>query len=136
VGASLPPLSEPPHALIEPSALRAAKPATQSSTYTYSIPVVAGYAVDGNTDGKFLDGSTTHTNDEQGAWWLSRPSQLLHFSKKRTATKTPLLRFLYLKINTYNLNFCYDDYSYLCKGLTVYFLIIIFENEKHNKHTN
>ncbi|VVM22051.1 hypothetical protein BSPWISOXPB_3049 [uncultured Gammaproteobacteria bacterium] len=23
----------------------------------------------------------------------------------------------------------YDDYSYLCKGLTVYFLIIIFENE-------
>jgi hypothetical protein len=25
--------------------------------------------VDGNTDGKFLDGSTTHTNDEQGAWW-------------------------------------------------------------------
>ncbi|VVH64055.1 hypothetical protein BSPWISOX_2548 [uncultured Gammaproteobacteria bacterium] len=45
------------------------KPATQSSTYTYSIPVVAGYAVDGNTDGKFLDGSTTHTNDEQGAWW-------------------------------------------------------------------
>jgi hypothetical protein len=37
---------------------------------------------------------------------LSRPSQLLHFSKKRPATKTPLLRFLYLKINTYNLNFC------------------------------
>ncbi|VVM22050.1 hypothetical protein BSPWISOXPB_3048 [uncultured Gammaproteobacteria bacterium] len=25
--------------------------------------------MDGNTDGKFLDGSTTHTNDEQGAWW-------------------------------------------------------------------
>jgi hypothetical protein len=45
------------------------KPATESSTYTYSIPVAASYAVDGNTDGKFLDGSTTHTNDEQGAWW-------------------------------------------------------------------
>ncbi|VVM21571.1 hypothetical protein BSPWISOXPB_5827 [uncultured Gammaproteobacteria bacterium] len=45
------------------------KPATQSSTYIYSIPVAAGYAVDGNTDGKFLNGSTTHTNDEQGAWW-------------------------------------------------------------------
>ncbi|VVH66677.1 hypothetical protein BSPLISOX_3212 [uncultured Gammaproteobacteria bacterium] len=45
------------------------KPAMQSSTYTYSIPVAAGYAVDGNTDGKFLDGSVTHTNYEQGAWW-------------------------------------------------------------------
>jgi hypothetical protein len=22
-----------------------------------------------NTDGKFLDGSVTHTNYEQGAWW-------------------------------------------------------------------
>jgi hypothetical protein len=30
------------------------KHATQSSTYRYSDPV-AGYAVDGNTDGKFLD---------------------------------------------------------------------------------
>ena len=45
------------------------KPATESSTYTYSIPVAAGYAVDGNTDGEFLNGSTTHTNIEQGAWW-------------------------------------------------------------------
>jgi hypothetical protein len=33
------------------------KPATESSTYTYSIPVAASYAVDGNTDGKFLNGS-------------------------------------------------------------------------------
>jgi hypothetical protein len=41
------------------------KPATESSTYTYSIPVAAGYAVDGNTDGKFLNGSVTHTNYEQ-----------------------------------------------------------------------
>ncbi|VVM18578.1 hypothetical protein BSPWISOXPB_1629 [uncultured Gammaproteobacteria bacterium] len=45
------------------------KPATESSTYTYSIPVAASYAVDGNTDGKFLNGSVTHTNYEQGAWW-------------------------------------------------------------------
>jgi hypothetical protein len=30
---------------------------------------VAGYAVDGNTDGEFLNSSTTHTKDEQGAWW-------------------------------------------------------------------
>ncbi|CAC9435942.1 putative lipoprotein [uncultured Gammaproteobacteria bacterium] len=45
------------------------KPATESSTYTGSIPVAAGYAVDGNTDGEFLNSSITHTNYEQGAWW-------------------------------------------------------------------
>ncbi|SHN92673.1 galactose-binding domain-containing protein [bacterium endosymbiont of Bathymodiolus sp. 5 South] len=46
------------------------KPATQSSTYLYhSIVPVAGYAVDGNTDGYFLNKSTTHTHYEQGAWW-------------------------------------------------------------------
>ena len=45
------------------------KPATESSTYPYSILVAASYAVDGNTDGEFLNGSTTHTNIEQGAWW-------------------------------------------------------------------
>jgi hypothetical protein len=50
------------------------KPATESSTDTSSIPLFAGHAADGNTDGEFL--------------------------------KTPLLRFLYLKINTHNLNFC------------------------------
>jgi hypothetical protein len=54
VGASLPPLSN-----AFGYNLAFGKPATQSSTYTYSIPVAAGYAVDGNTDGKFLDGSTT-----------------------------------------------------------------------------
>jgi hypothetical protein len=36
---------------------------------TWRIRAVAGYAVDGNTDGEFLNKSTTHTNDEQGAWW-------------------------------------------------------------------
>jgi hypothetical protein len=45
------------------------KPATESSTYPYSIPVAASYAVDGNTNGEFLNSSTTHTNIEQGAWW-------------------------------------------------------------------
>ena len=47
------------------------KPATQSSTYLYSygIHAVASYAVDGNTDGKFSNRSTTHTQYEQGAWW-------------------------------------------------------------------
>jgi hypothetical protein len=25
--------------------------------------------VDGNTDGEFLNSSTTHTKDERGAWW-------------------------------------------------------------------
>ncbi len=46
------------------------KHATQSSTYLYyDIIPVAGYAVDGNTDGYFLNKSTTHTKYEQGAWW-------------------------------------------------------------------
>jgi hypothetical protein len=38
------------------------------STYRYSDPV-AGYAVDGNTDGKFLNKSTSTTEYEKGAWW-------------------------------------------------------------------
>jgi hypothetical protein len=38
------------------------KHATQSSAHLYhSIVPVAGYAVDGNTDGYFLNKSTTHT---------------------------------------------------------------------------
>ena len=46
------------------------KHATQSSTYTRSILTVAGYAVDGNTDGKFLNKSTTHTKFEyDNPWW-------------------------------------------------------------------
>jgi hypothetical protein len=27
------------------------------------------YAVDGNTDGEFLNSSTIHTSYKQGAWW-------------------------------------------------------------------
>jgi hypothetical protein len=34
-----------------------------------SIVPVAGYAVDGNTDGHFLNKSTTYTEYEHGAWW-------------------------------------------------------------------
>jgi hypothetical protein len=49
-----------PHAVIAPLALRAAK----ALALEY-----AGYAVDGNTDGEFLNSSTTSTKDEQGAWW-------------------------------------------------------------------
>jgi hypothetical protein len=30
---------------------------------------IAGYAVDGNTDGKFSNRSTSSTEHEQGAWW-------------------------------------------------------------------
>ncbi|VVM22056.1 hypothetical protein BSPWISOXPB_3054 [uncultured Gammaproteobacteria bacterium] len=45
------------------------KPATQSSTYLHAVFAVAGYAVDGNTDGKFSNRSTSSTEHEQGAWW-------------------------------------------------------------------
>jgi hypothetical protein len=69
LSAFLPPLFVSPHVVIEPSALRAAKASTQSSIYPHRIHAVAGYAVDGNTDGEFLNSSTTHTQKEQGAWW-------------------------------------------------------------------
>ena len=45
------------------------KPATQSSTYSHSANPVANKAVDGNTNGIFIHASTTHTNEEAGAWW-------------------------------------------------------------------
>jgi hypothetical protein len=45
------------------------KHATQSSTYLHAVFAVAGYAVDGNTDGKFSNRSTASTEHEQGAWW-------------------------------------------------------------------
>jgi hypothetical protein len=45
-----PPKSGLPHVLIEPSGLTALK--TQSSIYPHHIIAVAGYAVDGNTDGE------------------------------------------------------------------------------------
>ena len=42
------------------------KPARQSST---GYGGTAQLAVDGNTDGNYLSGSTTHTNDEKNPWW-------------------------------------------------------------------
>jgi hypothetical protein len=46
------------------------KPATQSSTGTFSGFVAsASLAVDGNTDGNFLNHSVSHTNFENQAWW-------------------------------------------------------------------
>ena len=52
-----------------PVNLALSKTATQSSTYTGHIGGSADRAVDGNTDGNYFNGSVTHTNLEQGAWW-------------------------------------------------------------------
>jgi hypothetical protein len=43
------------------------KPATQSSTPSWGKP--ANAATDGNRDGNFGDGSVTHTDRDQNAWW-------------------------------------------------------------------
>lgn len=43
------------------------KPVSQSSTY--SADGVASHAVDGNTSGKWTDGSVTHTQAELSPWW-------------------------------------------------------------------
>ncbi|VVM19777.1 hypothetical protein BSPWISOXPB_3586 [uncultured Gammaproteobacteria bacterium] len=45
------------------------KHATQSSTYIHAVFTVAGYAVDGNTNGKLSNRSIAITEHEQGAWW-------------------------------------------------------------------
>jgi hypothetical protein len=66
------------------------KHATQSSTYTRSILTVAGYAVDGNTDGKFLNKSTTHTKK---ATKIILSTRIIHLRKTQ-------------RISTHNLNFC------------------------------
>ncbi|MEM7128145.1 MAG: SdrD B-like domain-containing protein [Chloroflexota bacterium] len=42
------------------------KPASQSSTFSTST---ANLAVDGNTDGNWGNGSVTHTNADNQAWW-------------------------------------------------------------------
>jgi hypothetical protein len=42
------------------------KPATQSSTYGGGA---ASRAVDGNTDGDYVNGSVTHTGENTNAWW-------------------------------------------------------------------
>lgn len=46
------------------------KPATQSSTASSgSIIAHAGLAVDGNTNGNFFNGSVSHTQPDNQAWW-------------------------------------------------------------------
>ncbi|XP_074844034.1 uncharacterized protein LOC142009621 [Carettochelys insculpta] len=47
------------------------RPATQSSTYNHPTTgeAVAQRAVDGNRDGKWVQGSCSHTNLERDAWW-------------------------------------------------------------------
>ena len=49
------------------SNLAVGKTATQSSTY--GTWPVAAFAVDGNTDGRYSDGSVSHTLQEANAWW-------------------------------------------------------------------
>ena len=49
------------------SNLALGKTATQSSTY--GTWPVAAFAVDGNTDGRYSDGSVSHTLQEANAWW-------------------------------------------------------------------
>jgi hypothetical protein len=44
------------------------QPATQSSTYDPGF-TDASNAVDGNTDGAYADGSVSHTELDQNAWW-------------------------------------------------------------------
>jgi len=50
------------------SGIAQGRPATQSSTYP-APGAAAASAVDGNTDGKFFDGSVTATNADPNAWW-------------------------------------------------------------------
>jgi Domain of unknown function (DUF1929)/F5/8 type C domain/Glyoxal oxidase N-terminus/Kelch motif len=55
---------------ISPINLALNQPATQSSTATFgSIVATADRAVDGTTDGNFADGSVSHTNFDNQAWW-------------------------------------------------------------------
>ena len=51
------------------SNLAQGKTATQSSTFPGYASAAAGSAVDGNTDGRFFDGSVTATNLDTNAWW-------------------------------------------------------------------
>ncbi|HEY3840396.1 MAG TPA: LamG-like jellyroll fold domain-containing protein, partial [Bryobacteraceae bacterium] len=55
--------------VIAPGDLALNKLATQSSTLSGVAFDGASDAVDGNTDGNFYDGSVTHTNVENNAWW-------------------------------------------------------------------
>ena len=52
-----------------PTNLARGKLASQGSTFPWSPSPTADKAVDGNTDGNFLDYSVTHTNYDVNAWW-------------------------------------------------------------------
>jgi hypothetical protein len=52
-----------------PADLALGRLATQSSTYPGYLTDGAQSAVDGGTDGNFLDGSVTATNADPNAWW-------------------------------------------------------------------
>jgi hypothetical protein len=43
--------------------------ATQSSTYSWYIPLGASNAIDGSTDGNIYNGSVTHTTEQYQPWW-------------------------------------------------------------------
>jgi hypothetical protein len=51
------------------SNLAVGKTATESSVLSGYPTATASNAVDGNTDGKFYDGSVSHTNQETNPWW-------------------------------------------------------------------
>jgi hypothetical protein len=51
------------------SNLAVGKTATESSVLSGYPTATASNAVDGNTDGKFYDGSVSHTNQEANPWW-------------------------------------------------------------------
>ncbi len=55
--------------LVTPVNLSVGKSASQSSTLPGYATAGAASAVDGNTDGKFPDGSVTATNADPNAWW-------------------------------------------------------------------
>lgn len=66
------------------------RPATQSSTYSASLPAPASLAVDGNTDGAFLHGSVTHTNIESSPWWQVDLGTVQRIRDVRIANRTDI----------------------------------------------
>jgi hypothetical protein len=66
------------------------KHATQSSTYLHAVFAVAGYAVDGNTDGKFSN---------RIIWRINSPTKIILSTRIIHLRKTQ-------RISTHNLNFC------------------------------
>jgi hypothetical protein len=78
------------------------------------MPTIAGSAVDGNTDGEFLNKSTTHTNYEQGAWW-----QVDLGSKKKARVEPGMRRTYYrsllVRVSSGQGRFRSRDFWSLCR---------------------